>query len=36
LDTLHELKIPHKLAYSSTWRSFLGICGGEERESAKQ
>ena len=36
LDTLLELKLPHKLAYSSTWRSFLGICGGEERESAKQ
>ena len=36
LDTLYELKIPYKLAYSSTWRSFLGICGGEERENAKQ
>lgn len=36
LDTLHEKQIQYKLAYSSTWRSFLGICGGEERENAKQ
>ena len=36
LDTLYELGIEHKLAYSSTWRSFLGICGGEERDNAKQ
>lgn len=36
LDYLYEKKIDNKLAYSSTWRSYLGICSGEERENAKQ
>lgn len=35
-DFLYENRYPYKISNSSTWRSFLGICTGGQRENAKQ